>query len=43
VRELAHPLKYSELSCVTNHMDESAARQQQEARFRIEMESMSVN
>ncbi len=31
------------LSCVTNHVDESAARQQPEAGFRMEMESMLVS
>ncbi|MBA7558290.1 hypothetical protein ES705_51088 [subsurface metagenome] len=43
VGELAHPLKYSKLSCVTNHIDESAARQQPEAGFRMGMESMLVS
>jgi len=31
------------LNCATNHMDEPAARQQQEAGFRIEVESMLVS
>ena len=31
------------LNCVTNHMDEPAARQQQEAGFKMGVESMLVS